>query len=130
MAHTIRMFVDTDGSLAYIHHDGDDPSNDEPGKHLSLKPGKKVRWFSRSGNISIDFDTDSPFESGALSLSATQGHATRFETLLDPGRVSNPKFKYTATVGKVSEDPDIIIDNSGGGGGPKPKPKSKSKGKK
>jgi hypothetical protein len=129
MAHTIRIFV-IDGALSYIHHNGNDPSNDEPGTHLFLPPGEKVRFVSRDGDYSIVFDTGSPFESGDLSLSGLQNKATKYETILDPGGSGpNPSFKYTAKVGRVTDDPDIIIDNSGGGG-PKPKLKSKSKLKK
>jgi hypothetical protein len=110
MAHTIRMFV-IDGKLSYIHHNGNDPSNDEPGTHLFLPPGEKVRFVSRDGDYSVDFDTDSPFESGTLSLSGTQDHATPFEKIRT-ATGPNLTFKYTATVGAVTDDPDIIIDNS------------------
>jgi hypothetical protein len=122
------MFV-VDGKLTYIHHNGNDPSNDEPGTHLFLPPGEKVRFVSKDGNFSVVFDTNSPFDSGTFSLSSMQGKATKYETILDPGGAGpNPSFKYTATVGRVTDDPDIIIDNSGGGDH-KPPSKSKSKSK-
>jgi hypothetical protein len=120
MSHTIKVFI-VDGSLVYIHHDSSKPTNDEPGNHLLVPPSEKVDWTSSDGNISIDF-TSSPFKSGNLHLQANQGKKTKVETILKPALgVGGRLFKYSATVGAVTDDPDIIIDDTSGGGKKKKK---------
>ena len=120
------MFL-VDGQINYIHHNGNDPNEDEPAIHVSLAPGEKVRWVSRDGDFSIDFGAISPFDPDEPNLSGTQGNETKYKKIKKPARSGpNPSFKYTAMVAGVKDDPDIIIDNSGGGG-PTPKHKPKVK---
>jgi len=140
--HTIRVFVvfNPDGSahLAYIHHNEDHPTEDSPGQPVTFLPGEQVRWKSMSGApISIHFKTGSPFVSGVVDLPTPKNpprSVTEYETVKQdvpgPGG-NNPDYKYTVTVqGVPPDDPDVIIDLSGGGGAkpsPKPKPKTKPK---
>jgi hypothetical protein len=126
MPHQNRIFVE-DGALVYIHHDEGNPANDEPGKRIKLKPGKKIKFKSRDGNLTITFKTSSPFVSGRMVLTALVNRFTTLEEIkpfTPPPR--NPSFAYTAQVGTISEDPEVIIDTEGGSGGSK-KPAKKAK---
>ena len=122
MAHTVKIFI-VDDALEYIHHDADHPNDDNPGKHLELLPGDRVRWKSTDGNITIHFD-DSPFESGTTDLpdpTLPPRDHTGYEIIRSDAKPdkngNDPAFKYTATVGGVTDDPEIIIDLGTGGPG-------------
>jgi len=138
--HTIKVFTvfNPDGSvhLAYIHHNEDHPTEDAPGQPVTFPPGEQVMWRSMSGApILIHFKTGSPFVSGVVDLPAKPPKpVTESQTVKndvpDPAG-NNPVYRYTVTVqGVPPDDPDVIIDLSGGGGAkPKPKPKPKPKAK-
>jgi hypothetical protein len=114
--HHLKLFIE-DGVIVYVHHDEDHPANDEPGKHLKLKPGKKLKFKSRDGDLTITFKGVSPFVSGDTVVTATVGKFSKTEEIkpfTPPPR--NPPFAYRAQIGAISEDPEIIIDTDGGGG--------------
>lgn len=139
--HHVKVFIDKDinnnlGDVCYVHHNTDKPSDDDAGLHAKGQTGDRLKWRSRDdGGFTIQFDDESPFESGAgangsPAISATASSNGEFETTLEKlKKIASPKqpFKYTITFlnsGK-SDDPEIIIDNSSGGGGHKKKAKKK-----
>jgi hypothetical protein len=134
--HTIKVFTvflpDGTVELQYIHHNEDHPSEDSPGTPLFLAPGETVRWKSMSNTqIAVHFD-DSPFTSGDLDVPGNKPQtATVWETIgsLPPdANGDNPDFKYSVTVSGVpTDDPDIVIDLSGGGPPKMKKPKVATK---
>lgn len=106
--------------LVYIHYDEDHPSNPKPADQLTLKPKEKVRFTSDDGDFSVDF-TASPFTSGDTHLAGLQGtlapkpsQPAEIVKDIQPPPPQDPHFKYRAQVGTVWEDPEIIIDLSGG----------------
>lgn len=132
--HHIKLFI-VDGAIEYIHHNTDSPLDDKPGKHARAPTGEKVRFRAPvDGGFSIEFKAASPFVSGAgrpgHPIVSADGSATPLEKLKTISTVVKT-FAYTATLGGVTEDPEIIIDNSGGGGGgPAAKKSAKKKKKK
>jgi hypothetical protein len=124
--HHIRLFLEN-GNIVCIHHNTDDPSNDEPGDPLDQPHGERVRFKSRDGDITIAFKNGkSPFVSGNLQLQAAQNTLTAPEELKPITKILE-HFPYTATVAGVSQDPEIIIDEGASGGGAKKKAKKKKK---
>jgi hypothetical protein len=131
--HHVKLFIE-DGEITYIHHDTGNPSDDDPGKHTGGPTGDKVRFVSRDdGPFSIEFKLESPFDSGAgspgspiLSLHSGNVDKTSLETLklIRPLRKG---FDYTVNLAGLTDDPEIIIDNSSGSGGPHKKAKKKKK---
>jgi hypothetical protein len=135
-SHTIKVFkVDfPDGTrkLQYIHHQSAHPTEDEPGTPVQIKHGSKIHWVSMSGgNITVDFtgkSATSPFVSGAMTLpTGAAAEDSGWQTLAKPAAVGGGSlvdFQYTVTVvGAAPDDPDLIIDVSGGSGGGRPKHK-------
>src|SRR6266568_2455589 len=130
--HHVKLFV-VDGNIEYIHHNVG-TSDDDPGKHTRAPHGDKVRFVARDdGGFSIQFKTESPFESlaggpGQPPIVSPDGKPTILETLkrLPTGTVTK-RFPYTATLAGIEDDPELIIDDSGGGGGPVKKAKKKKK---
>jgi hypothetical protein len=124
--HHLKLFIE-DGVIVYIHHDEDHPANDEPGRHLKLKSGKKIKFKSPDGDLTITFKAGSPFVSGDTVVTAAVGKFSKTQEIMPfTPPPHNPPFPYTAQVGTISEDPEIIIDTDGGGGGTKKKPKAKA----
>jgi hypothetical protein len=124
--HHIKMFV-VDGGIVYILHNVDDPSNDQPGIHVSKPTGDKIRFQSQDGGFSIAFKTESPFENleggpGNPPIVSSDGTPTKLLTLKTIPIVKK-KFPYTVILTGLQDDPEIIIDNSGGTGGGKKKKK-------
>jgi len=134
-SHTIKVFTvffpDGTVRLQYIHHNGDHPTEDEPGTPLSLKVGERIRWKSmNNAPIVVRFDA-SPFVSGDLNLPTNHPqNTTVFETVADVEPAedgTDPNFKYTVTIkGLVEDDPDLAVDlgsggGPGGGGAPHPR---------
>jgi hypothetical protein len=135
--HTIKVFTvflkDGTVTLQYIHHQEDHPTEDSPGQPVAIIPGDQVRWKSMNGApIRIDFGASSPFVSGLTVLPPNPPKPmTKFETVAvvpPAGDGSDPDFKYTVTVNGIpADDPDFVVDLSGGG--PKIKKPKKVKGK-
>jgi hypothetical protein len=50
-----------------------------------------------------------------MTISGTVGHLTPPETLKDISPAQKKSFKYTAQIGNVTDDPEIIIDEGAGG---------------
>lgn len=134
MSHTIEVFV-VDGALQYIHNETGKPA--KPGKHVPLKPKEKVKWHSNNGNITIHFNAGSngdpsPFKSGNTDLPVNAPSTSTTMETINLGNSNsdgtNPTFKYDVIVqdasGPVEDDPDIVMDLTGGG--PKTKPTKKS----
>ena len=124
--HHLKLFIE-DGVIVYIHHDEAHPANDQPGKHLKLKSGQKLKFKAHGGALTITFKGASPFKSHDTVINAPADTFSKTEEIMaytPPPR--NPPFAYTAQVGAISEDPEIIIDTDGGGGAP-PKKKAKAK---
>ena len=127
--HTIKVFTvflpDGTVHLEYIHHQESHPTEDSPGQPLTLPPGEQVRWKSMSGApIAVHFDTGSPFVSGVTDLPINPPKAmTEWQTVkvdVPTGTGGDPDYKYSVTVdGVPPDDPDLIIDLSGGGGAAK-----------
>jgi len=117
---TIKMFIVTDSTgtrtLGYIIHN-EISGNDRPGGTVRAHSKSKIRWTSDDGDFSIDFTDPSPLDPPELHLDGKEGTPTPFKTLktLPLSGGTNPVFKYTADVGGVTDDPEIIIDDSGGG---------------
>lgn len=145
--YTIKVFTvfdpppATTAHLEYICHNDDDLNDVSPGRRVPFKPNVKVRWQCMSQvSMAIDFNNGSPFVSKKTHLvAAAPDFVTAKETIKQDVPTStgaNPGYKYTVTVqGVPPDDPDVIIDLSGGGGAkpkpkPKPKPKAKAKPKK
>jgi hypothetical protein len=134
--HTIKVFAvflpDATVHLQYIHHQEDHPTEDAPGHPVSIVPGDKIRWKSMSGApITVTYKA-SPFISGDLNLPTNKAqNTTIWETVAEvppAGDGSDPDFKYSVTIAGVPlDDPDLIVDLSGGG--PKIKKPKKVKGK-
>jgi hypothetical protein len=127
--HHVKLFIE-DGEIVYIHHNPGNPSNDVPGKHVSGPTGDKVRFMAPSdGAFTVEFKTESPFVSQAgqpgTPIQSMDGSPTKLETLKTIGPVKK-SFKYTVTLGGIVDDPEILIDNSGG----TPKSPKKKSGKK
>lgn len=125
--HTIKVFTvflpDGTVNLQYIHHNEGHPTEDSPGHPLTILSGDKVRWKSmNNAQIKVHFSR-SPFVSGDKNL-PTNGPktATVWETVDDVSPApdgSNPDFKYSVTISGVpTDDPDLVVDLSGGGGAP------------
>ena len=133
MAHHIKLFI-VDGEIEYLHHNTDSPFGDTPGKHMRAPTGDRVRFKApEDGGFSIEFKVESPFESRAgrpgFPIVSADGKQTGLETLIRIPTVVK-SFEYTATLGGVTDDPEIIIDNSGGGGGgggSRPSPRSRQR---
>jgi hypothetical protein len=128
-SHHVKLFV-VDGEIYYIHHNVSSPSDDDPGKHTRAPSGDKARFVARDdGGFSIEFKAESPFVSGAGSpgspIVSVDGSPTTLETLKTISTVRK-RFPYTTTLAQLQDDPEIIIDNSGGTGG-KPKKATKKK---
>ena len=119
--HHIKFFIDADGTIVCIHHSESDPTNDDPGAHKHQPSGDKVRFRApRDGGFTVTFDTASPFASGAgfpAPITSLTGSLTKAETLIPLSvGVNKQPFKYSITLAGVTEDPEIIIDDSGGTG--------------
>ena len=118
-----------DGHIIYILHSGN-PDGDDPGTKVRGKTGDKLRFRAPlDGGFTITFKSASPFESGVGAPSSTpitssDGSPTRYEKLKTIATTVK-SFPYTVTLGGITEDPEIIIDNSGGGGKGKKKPHKK-----
>jgi hypothetical protein len=124
--HHLKLFVE-DGVIVYIHHDESHPADDEPGKHLKLKSGEKLKFKSRDGDLTMTFKKDSPFVSGDMVVTAPVGKFSQTQQIMPlTPPPHNPSSPYTAQVGTISEDPEIIIDTDGGGGARKKKAKTKT----
>jgi hypothetical protein len=126
--HHIKLFV-VDGNIVYIHHSANHPNDDDPGPHLRAPKDDKVRFKApKDGGFRIEFDTESPFVSGAgrpgFPIVSNDGSQTPLEILKPIGTVTK-SFKYSVQIAGLDDDPEIIIDNSGGGGGGGPKKKRK-----
>jgi hypothetical protein len=131
--HHILIFDDSGPPFRYIHHNTDDPLHDKPGEHVELKSGKDVKFKSPNGDLTIRFKRSSPFVSGTTTLTARRGTFTTLQTTKTIPSLREV-FPYTAKVGSLSHDPDIIIDDGGGGSDgktgkktAKKKPKKKAK---
>jgi hypothetical protein len=119
-SHHIMMFV-VDGKIVYIHYQPANPSAPEPGNDVHAPHGNKIKWSApNDGGFSIEFKTESPFESGAGApgnpIISPDGHPTKLETLKTIATVKRT-FKYTAKLAGITDDPQIVIDDSGGSGG-------------
>jgi hypothetical protein len=122
-SHHIKMFI-VDGAIYFIHHSVNDPNDDNPAVHLHAPTKDQVRFKAPlDGPFTIEFKAESPFTSGAgapgapISSSFTNGVDQTSLFTLKPIATVTKKFPYTATLGGVTIDPELIIDNSGGGGG-------------
>jgi len=134
--HHIRLFV-VDGGVYYIHFNTSDPTNPDPGKHLHVPHGDTVKWVSRDdGPFKIVFKKESPFNDGAgfpaanpiVSTVAGNGSSATTLDTLKPIATVKKSFSYTVTFNSgVTDDPEIIIDDSGGTGGKGKKGKKKKK---
>jgi hypothetical protein len=109
---TIYKVTDSNGNttLEYISED-EASSWHRPGRSIKVPTNAKIRWTSNDGDFSVNFGSHSPFQSACGSLEASQGDATRYETLTISDR--RQVFKYTARVDDLTEDPEIIVDDSG-----------------
>ncbi|MBZ5634632.1 MAG: hypothetical protein LAO55_16025 [Acidobacteriia bacterium] len=130
--HHIRLFV-VDAKVFYIHHKPSDPNNDKPGNHASGLTKDKVK-FQGTSRFSIEFKTESPFvhDEGAPGspIRSNNGSPTPLFELKPIAAGSIENFPYTAQIGGLTDDPEIIIDDSGGGGTSAKKKTVKSKKKK
>lgn len=94
---------------------------------LTMKALDDIQWCSQDGDFAVLF-AKSPFQSGNLSVSATQGNCTAPERAGHLPKKIKKKFKYFVALhlgGNVPpvlvQDPDIIVDDTGGGSRPKKK---------
>ncbi len=122
MAQHIKLFL-VDGQIVYIHHNTGDPSNDDPGNHTSAPSGDQVRFKAPvDGGFQIQFKKESPFINGEGGpgqppISSPDGSQTGLLTLKDIKPAIRKRFPYTATLANVTDDPELIVDNSGGTSG-------------
>jgi hypothetical protein len=108
MSHIVKLFKDIDNELVYIHHNTAHPTDDTPGKHLILPPGQTVKFVCKQSDFSVAFETW-PFKSEPLpQLTGRRGQVVKAGVLKDVR--SRTRFKYTARVGRVTDDPEVIID--------------------
>jgi len=132
--HHVKLFIE-DGTIVYIHHNVSSPDDDDPGKHTRGTTGEKVCFVSRDdGPFTIEFKVASPFVSGVGSpgnkiQSFRSGNVdkTNLELLKDISPAIVQNFAYKVMLAGIPDDPEIIIDNSGGTGSGKKKAKKKRK---
>lgn len=120
--HHVKLFVVGGTTVYYVHHNTSDPGNDDAGVQTRAPTGDTIRFKARdAGGFTIEFKAESPFVSGAGApgspINSANGSLTTEETLKPIATVIK-HFPYTVTIAGLTDDPEIIIDNSGGGGGP------------
>ena len=98
---------------------------------LEVKPGDRVRWSCATNACAIHFDADvSPFVPNTPLIVVPAGTFTNYLNVRRTGRRLPHKYSVAAYVGsndpRFIDDPQVIIDDSGGTGKRtwKSKPKS------
>jgi hypothetical protein len=106
-----------------------------------VDPGDTVIWFSKAEKFAVHFKEDhSPFDSGQPALTAEKTGIVKKTTPLETVRAHpmTTKYRYFVASAKagggkhvLTEDPELIVDGTGGGGGGSVAPKpGKEKGTK
>jgi hypothetical protein len=106
--YSIDIFV---GLTGLIYSDGD----------LVVKPGDRVRWRCATNSWAIHFDAGiSPFVPNTPFIVAPAGTYSNFYPVRSPKKWLPHKYSVAVNVGGnnpiLTDDPQVIIDDSGGTG--------------
>ena len=129
-AHKIQIEVNASThKLEYTYTLDGSPNGTGPIVHVS--PGDSVRWYSKSEKFGVHFDNNhSPFVGDTFLITAEKsssdsgsGHHPTDPPLGVRSHVFDQTYKYFVASAKksgskevVTDDPEIIVDGTGGGG--------------
>ena len=128
-AHEVKIVVDgVTNKLRYFHKKGTAPDVEESSFHVD--PADTVVWYSEDEKLGIHFENNhTPFVNEIFATSAEKstsaaGGKKPTPLLTVRSHVNTTRYKYFVASAKssgtkhmVTDDPDIIVDGTGGGGG-------------